>query len=122
MRKALVTAGLLCLLPACDSKAPSSPPSPREMEARALAGAMKTIDQEDENIDKDLKAGKPAEEARRRLVVIRNTAEQASKLDYRDSEAENRDLAFEFRKFIDAAAKLESAAWQGDEGQRAYRR
>ena len=122
MWKALLAAGLLAGLSACDSKAPSSPPSPRELKAREFTRAMKTIDQECEGLQADLDAGKPPEETRRRLAAIRTTAEQASTLDYRDTEAENRGLKFEFRAFLDAAGKLENAAWSGDEGKRAFRR
>jgi len=122
MRKALLAAGLLALLAACDAKSPSSPPSPRELKAREFTRAMKTIDQECEGLQADLAAGKPPEGARRRLAAIRTAAEQASKLDYRDSEAVNRDLRFKFREFLDLAGKLENATWAGDEGNRASRR
>ncbi|HEU4339481.1 MAG TPA: hypothetical protein VFS19_05395, partial [Planctomycetota bacterium] len=122
MGKALLAAVLLSLLDACDSKSTPAPPSPRELKARDFSSAMKSIEEEYEKLQADLAAGRPPEEARRRVAAIRTAAERASKLDYRASEAENRDLAFEFRKFLDAAGRLENAAWSGDEGQRAWRR
>jgi len=81
---------------------------------------MRTIDLQYENIHQDLKAGKPAE-ARSRVAAIRAAAEEASKLPFRASEAENRDLAFEFRKFLDVSAKLQDAAWTGDDGLKSWK-
>src|SRR5687767_4616360 len=122
MNKATLALALPALLAACDSKSASSPPSPQELKAREFTRAMKTIDEEYEKLHGDLSAGKPPDAVRAHVAKIRSTAEEASKLDYRKSEAENRDLAFEFRKFIDAAGKLEGVKWAGDEGLGAWRR
>ncbi len=122
MRRALLLAGVLPALAACGKGAASSAPSPREEKARAFTRAMKTIDLQYDNLQADLADKKPADAARGRLATIRAAAENASRLDYRASEAENRDIAFEFRKFLDALGKLEGATWAGDEGLRAWRR
>jgi cytochrome c556 len=122
MWKALLAAGLISGLAACDKKPPSSPPTARELKARDFTRAMKAIDKECDGLQEDLDAGKPPEEARRRIAAIRTAAERASTLDYRDTEAENRGLKFEFRTFLDAAGKLENATWEGDDGKRAFRR
>lgn len=121
MKRAILAAGLLPLLAACDAESAASP-TPQESKAREFTRTMKSIESEYDKLQADLTAGKPAEETRARVATIRAAAEKASKLNYRESEAENRELAFEFRTFLDAASKLEGAAWSGQDGQRAYRR
>ena len=121
MRRVTLAAGLLSFLAACDSESAASP-TPRESKTRDFKRAMKTIESEYDKLQADLAAGKSPEEARARVAAIRAAAEKASRLDYRESEAENRELAFEFSKFRDASGKLEGAAWSGDDGQRAWRR
>jgi cytochrome c556 len=121
MGKAMLAMALPALLAACDSRAASAPASAQEMKAREFTRAMKTIDGAYENLQVDLAAGKKPDEVRAHLATIRTASEQAAKLDYRKSEAENRDLAFEFRKFIDASGKLEGVKWSGDEGLKAWR-
>lgn len=81
---------------------------------------MKAIDLQYEKLHEDVKAGKSGD-AKNRVVAIRGFAEEASKLSIRASEAENRDLAFEFRKFLDAAAKLETSSWTGAEGLQSWK-
>jgi len=122
MRRALLLAGVLPALAACGERAASADPTPREEKKRAFTRAMKSIDLQYDNIQSDLVDKKPAETVRGRLATIRAAAENASRLAYRASEVENRDIAFEFRKFLDAVGKLEGAAWAGDEGLRAWRR
>src|SRR5687768_5221616 len=121
MRRAILAAGLLPLLAACDSGSAASP-APAESKAREFTRVMKTIEEEYDKLQTDLAAGKPPEAARARVAAIRAAAEKASRLNYRESEAENRELAFEFTKFLDASGKLEGATWSGDEGTRAWRR
>ena len=112
---------LLISCAGCDgSDAASSPPAPREQDHRDFIRAMKAIDLQYENIHEDVKAGKAAD-ARNRVVAIRGFAEEASKLSMRASEAENRDLAFEFRKFLDAAAKLQEKPWTGGDGLQSWK-
>lgn len=122
MRWALFLLGAVAALAACGKSDASPAPSPREEKARAFTRAMKTIDLQYENLQADLAGKKPPEQVRARVAAIRAAAEGASRLDYRTSEAENRDLAFEFRKFLQAAGKLENANWAGDDGLRAWRR
>jgi len=120
MRPAVLLLGILPALAACGE--PSAPGStPREAMARSYLRAMKTLDLQYENLQADLAAKKPADEVRKRLIPIRSAAETASRLPYRPSEAENRDLAFEFRKFLSAMDKLERAEWSGDDGLRSWR-
>jgi len=123
MRPAALLLGVLPALASCGgTSAPESPaPSPREAMARSYLRAMKTLDLQYENLQADLAAKKPAEEVRRRLDTIRSAAETASRLPYRPSEAENRDLAFEFSKFLSTMDKLGRAEWIGDEGLRSWR-
>ena len=120
MRRGLFVIAFLPALAACGD--PVSPPSPLEEKARAYIREMKAMDLEYERLHDDLAAKKPPEDAKRRLATILAGAERASRLSPRASEAENRDLAFEFGKFLDAARKLEAATWTGDEGVRAWRR
>jgi cytochrome c556 len=122
MRRAFLAFGWLTGLVACDARDSSPAPTPREAMARDFVRAMKSLDLEYENIHDDLAAKKPPEEAQRRLASLRTAAEKAAALPYRESEAENRDLSFEFSKFLDATRKLEKAAWSGEEGERAWRR
>ena len=122
MRRALLLVGVLPALAACGDRAASPAPTPRELKERAFTRAMKTLDLQYENLQADLAEKKPAADVRGRLATIRAAAETASGQAYRESEAENRDLAFEFQKFLDAVGKLEKAEWAGDEGLRAWRR
>jgi cytochrome c556 len=114
---------LAILAAGCDGAgAPSAAPTPREEQFRGFVRAMKAMDLQYENLRADLMERKPPEEARRRIASIRAGAAQASRLPYRASEAENRDLSFEFSRFLDAAAGLEGAAWSGEEGLAAWKR
>lgn len=122
MRRAFLAFGVLAGLAACDARDSSTAPTPRETLARDFVRAMKTLDLEYENIRAGLEAKKPPEEARRSLAVLRDAAGRAAALPYRELERENRDLSFEFSKFLDAARKLENATWSGEEGERALRR
>lgn len=123
MRPAALLLGVLPALAACgEPSAPGTPPpDSREAMARSYLRVMKSLDLQYENLQADLAARKPAEEVRKRLGAIRSGAETASRLPYRPSEAENRDLAFEFRKFLSAMDRLERAEWSGDEGLRSWR-
>lgn len=120
MRPAALLLGVLPALAACGGPS-SPPPGSREAMARSYLRAMKSLDLQYENLQADLAAKKPAGEVRGRLGSIRSAAETASRLPYRPSEAENRDLAFEFRKFVSALDRLERAEWSGDEGLRSWR-
>ena len=120
MHRGFVVIGLLPALAACGDAA--STPSPLEEKTRAYIREMKAMDLEYERLHDDLAAKKPAEGVKRRLATILAGAERASRIFPRASEAENRDLAFEFGKFLDAARKLEAATWSGDDGVRAWRR
>ena len=123
MRTALAAAILTGLaVAACDRQPPAAEPTPREKMAREFTQSMKTLDLELEGIALDLKAGKAQDAIRGRVAKIKSTAERASRLPYRPVDAENRDLAFEFNKFIGEAGKLENATWSGDDGMRAYTR
>ena len=122
MRRGLVLLGFLPALAACGEGASSSPPSPLEEKARAYLREMKTMDSEYEQLHEDIAQKKPAEDVKRRLDAIRAAAERASRLPYRAVDAENRDLAFEFTKFLDATRKLDGATWTGEEGVRSWRR
>ena len=113
---------ILPALAACGEGGASSPTSPLEEKQRAYIREMKTMDLEHEKLHDDIEARKPAEEVKKRLATIRAAAERASRLPYRAVDAENRDLAFEFSKFLDASKKLESATWTGDEAVRSWRR
>jgi cytochrome c556 len=95
--------------------------TPRERMTREFLRAMKTLDLQYENLHEDLKAGRSPDEVRARLAPIRAAAEKAAALPYREAEAENRDLRFEFGKFLDAARSLEKAAWRGEDGVRAWK-
>lgn len=123
MRPAALLLGVLPALAACgEPPAPGNPPpASREAMARSYLRAMKSLDLQYENLQADLAAKKPPEEVRRRLGSIRSGAETASRLPYRVSEAENRDLAFEFRKFLASLDRLERAEWSGEEGPRSWR-
>ena len=118
MRSALL-AGMVAGFAGCSDG--SAAANPREEMAREFVRSMKTLDLQYENLHEDLKAERPADGLRGRLATIRATAERASALPYREVEAENRDLAFEFRKFLEKARELERAAWSGEEGSRAWR-
>jgi cytochrome c556 len=123
MRTALAVAMLVGFaVAACDRQPPAAEPTPREKMAREFTQAMKSLDLELEGIALDLKANKPTDSIRGRLVKIKTTAERASRLPYRPADAENRDLAFEFTRFTGEAGKLENANWSGDDGMRAYTR
>ena len=124
MRRAALLLAVLPALAACGERPapPGSAAPPREEMARAFTAAMKTLDLQYENLQADLSEKRPPSDIRVRLAKIRAAVETASGLPYRASEAENRDLAFEFRKFLDAAGKLERAEWAGDEGLRAWKR
>src|SRR5688572_25966440 len=123
MRRAAWSVAILACCAGCDgSDAGSSPPSPREEEHRAFIRAMRTIDLEYEKLQDDVKGGKETG-ARGRVAAIRAAAEQASKLPVRASEAENRDLAFEFRKFLEVSTKLHDAGpWTGTDGLQTWKR
>ena len=121
MKRAILAALLLPLGAACDSESAASP-TPQESKAHEFTRAMKSIDSEYEKLQADLTAGNPPEAAKSRVAAIRATAEKASRLNYRESEAENRELAFEFRTFLEASGKLEGASWSGQDGQRAWRK
>jgi cytochrome c556 len=122
MRRAAWSVAILACGAGCDgSDAAAPPPAPREEQHRAFVGAMRTIDLEYEKLQDDVKAGRETG-ARGRVAAIRAAAEQASKLPVRASEAENRDLAFEFRKFIDVSTKLQDGgSWTGADGLRSWK-
>ena len=120
MRWALL---LPAALAACDAPGASSAATPGgDDQYAAFVRAMKAMDLQYENLRADLAAARPAEDARRRLAAIRAGAGQASRLPYRASEAENRDLAFEFARFLESTAALEGASWAGDPGMAAWKR
>jgi cytochrome c556 len=120
MRRGLL---LVALLAACDrADTPSAPPTAREEQTRTYIRAMKAMQLQVENLQADLAARKPSEEAGRRIAAIKADAEQAARLNIRASDAENRDLAFEFAKFLDTVAKLEGTTWSGEPGMAAYKR
>lgn len=121
MRIPLAPLALAMAAASCDRSEGATGTTALEERHREFIRAMKAIDLQYENLHGDLLAAKPAEAVRRRVASIRATAEQASTLAIRASEAENRDLSFEFRKFLDASARLEKASWTGDDGVRTWK-